>query len=87
MPERSFRPSVMRKAEARATPSPIQAVFHSHIFLRQMSALGVECGIVGPGTKSREIRAVITPGATTETTMSTPTETVSPWSGKEMEGS
>lgn len=69
----------MRKAEANDRPKPIHAVFHSHILRRHIKALGVLGDAVGPGMKSKEIAAVMTPGATRTTTMSTPTVTVSSW--------
>ena len=77
LPATSFSPSVMMNAPDNAIPRPIHAAFHSQSFLRHMSALGVDRSAVGPGTKSKEIAAVMTPGATIDTIMRTGTVTVS----------
>ena len=62
-PKSSFIPCVIRKAEAKAKASPIQAVFHSHSLRCQIRLLGVAFDTVGPGTRVREITSVITAGA------------------------
>lgn len=54
-PEISFNPSVIKKALARESPKPIHAIFHSYIFLRQMSAFGVDRCAVGPGIRRSEM--------------------------------
>ena len=64
-------------AEARASASPNQAVFHSQIFLRQTSAEEMPLDPVGPGTSSRVTIAVMIPGATTDTSTTVGTLTVS----------
>ena len=65
------------KAPARATPKPIQPVFHSQILRRHIRAFGVVREAVGPGTKRRHIRAMMTPGMMIDTMRRTLTDTVS----------
>jgi hypothetical protein len=58
------------KAVASESPRPIQAVFHSHSFLRIISDIGVPFLAVGPGTKIKQTRNVMAAGATRPTTTS-----------------
>lgn len=68
LPKRFFMPWVIIKAVARDKASPIQPVFHSQSFLRQMSAFGVPRAAVGPGTKTRQTTRMIRAGAARATT-------------------
>ena len=83
----SLSPSVTQKADARESAKPIHAAFHSQIFRLQINAFDVVFVAVGPGTTSRDIRAVMIPGATRTTMIRTLTETVSSRYGYEMLGS
>jgi len=78
-------PSVMRKALARASASPIQPVFHSQSLRRHINDFGVPLPNVGPGTKRRLTKKMMTAGTTRETITSTVVEMVSfSLKGKEM---
>ena len=44
-------------------------LFHSHNFLRQISAFDVRLLTIGPGTKIRQTRKMMTPGMTSPATM------------------
>lgn len=68
-------------ADASESPRPIHAVFHSHSLRRQISDFGVDFVAVGPGIRSRDVIAVITPGTIIDTMSRTATETVSPLYG------
>lgn len=76
LPAISLSASVRKNDDARDKASPIHAVFHSQIFLRQMRA-GVALDAVGPGTRMRETSAITTPGTIRQTIATTETDTVS----------
>ena len=63
-PVRFLTPSVKKKAEARASPSPIHPVFHSQSLIPKVLDLGVPFCIVGPGTKITDTNKIIIAGAT-----------------------
>jgi hypothetical protein len=67
-PKINFMPCVIMKAVASESASPIQPMFHSHSFLRQMSALEVPLLAVGPGTKTMHTTKMMPAGAMSETT-------------------
>lgn len=56
------------KAVARDRARPIQAVFHSQIFLLQIRDFGVPRLAVGPGTKIKQTTKVMAAGATSPQT-------------------
>jgi hypothetical protein len=80
-PKMSFMPWVIMNAVASESASPIQPMFHSHSFLRQMSALEVPLLAVGPGTKTMHTTKMMPAGAMSETTMSSHVGIVS-WCSK-----
>lgn len=85
LPNKAFMPSVKRKALAMASASPIQPVFHSQSLRRHINDLGVPLPKVGPGTKRRLTKKMMTAGTTRETITSTVVEMVSfTLKGKEM---
>jgi hypothetical protein len=84
-PNMSFMPCVIRKAVASESARPIQPMFSSHSFLRQMSALGVPLLAVGPGTKTKHTTKMMAAGATSVTRMRSHVGMVSwCWNGYEM---
>lgn len=70
-------PSVRKKADASAIPSPIQPVFHSQSLILKVSDLDVLFPIVGPGTKIIDTKKIITAGATRLTMTKTTVEILS----------
>ena len=56
-------------AVARERASPIQPVFNSHSFRLHISDFGVPLLAVGPGTKIKQTKKIITPGAIKEQSM------------------
>jgi hypothetical protein len=80
-PKISFMPWVIMNAVASDRASPIQPMFHSQSFLRQMSALGVPRLAVGPGTNTMHTTKMMPAGATRATRMSSHVGMVS-WCSK-----
>lgn len=69
-PKSNFIPCVTMKAVASESANPIQAVFHSHNFLLNISDVGVPFLAVGPGTKTKQTTKVMAAGITRATTTS-----------------
>lgn len=66
-PYKSLNISVITKAEVRATPRPRSPVLISQSLRRHIRGSRVASEAVGPGTRRRQTRVMMTAGATMET--------------------
>lgn len=74
LPNKVFIPSVNRRVVARAKASPSQPVCHSHSLSLYIADVGVPLRTLGPGTRKRHMRKMMTAGAATAITPSTVVE-------------
>ena len=88
LPITFLSPSVKKKVVASPSPSPIQAVFHSHNFLLQTVDFCVPRDTPDPGVKTSATKAVMTAGMTKAMVTRRPVDIFSCSTyGKEMSGS
>ncbi len=81
-------PSVKKKVVAKASASPIQAVFHSHSFILHMRDFGAPCETPGPGVNTNATKAVMRAGMTNAMVTKRPVDIFSCSTyGKDMSGS
>lgn len=74
LPNKFFIPSVNNKVVARANASPSQPACHSQSLSRNIADLGVSLRTLGPGTRKRHMRKIMTAGPAVVTTASTVVE-------------